>query len=81
MRVKKPANDKQPPLWPVKLLQALARYTFNNGAMFDIGDHIPNILAQYNSKLKHLLIAEDFVLKRAETKYGRIKFLQVKLFI
>jgi hypothetical protein len=31
IRVKKALNEKQPPMWPIKLLQALARYTFNNG--------------------------------------------------
>lgn len=77
IRVRKPANEKTPPLWPIKLLQALARYSFNNGALLDVGDHIPNVLNPFNSKLKHLLITEDFVLRRAETKFGRLKFLQL----
>jgi len=77
IRVKKSVNDRQPPIWPIKLMQALARYTYNHGALLDVGDHIPNVLKQFNSNLKHLLVTEDFVLKRAETKYGRLKFLQV----
>ena len=31
MRVNKSFSQKKAPKWPIKLMQALARYTFNNG--------------------------------------------------
>jgi hypothetical protein len=33
MRVNKSFSQKKAPKWPIKLMQALARYTFNNGRL------------------------------------------------
>ena len=74
------------PNWPIELLQTLARYTFENGAILDYGDHIPNVLSLYDSqsKVKNLLICKDSLFLQPNqsdnsfsTKNGRVKFLQV----
>ena len=79
IRVKQDRADTRVPRWPIKLLQSLAKYTFSNGVLFEIGDHIPNVLAEYDTKVKHLLVAEDNQLRTARTRYGKVKFLQVNL--
>ncbi|XP_059163907.1 suppressor of fused homolog isoform X2 [Physella acuta] len=40
-RLKKDQNDKQPPVWPVMLLNTLGLYVFNTDTEFREYDHIP----------------------------------------
>lgn len=77
IRVKKEINGNEPPKWPVKLLQALAKYSFENGGILDEGDHIPNVLSDSSGKIRHVLVCEDSVLKKSKTKFGMVKFLQI----
>lgn len=82
MRVKKAYTQKKAPKWPIKLMQALARYTFNHGALLDSGDHIPNVInekttSETDSIIKHVLIANDFQLNTHHTRLGTVKFLQI----
>ena len=65
------------PKWPLKLMQALANYTFTSGITLDYGDHIPNVLNEFNTKIKHVLISLDSDLKSTCTRFGKVKFLQV----
>lgn len=74
-------SQQQPPKWPIKLLQSLAKYTFDSGCLLDVGDHIPNVLVDYGTKVKHLLVASDSQLPTSQTKYGKVKFLQVGFFL
>ncbi|CAF0783366.1 unnamed protein product [Brachionus calyciflorus] len=77
IRVKKESNQNEPPKWPIKLLQALAKYTFTTGGILDEGDHVPNVLLETSSKIKHILVCEDLHLKCSKTKHGKVKFLQI----
>lgn len=53
------------------------------GGLLNYGDHIPNILSENETKVKHLLIAKDstFSTQRDdnsyETRHGRVKFMQL----
>lgn len=55
----------------------MANYIFKTGGIFDEGDHIPNVLSDISEKIRHLLICEDFKLKKSQTKFGMVKFLQI----
>ncbi|RNA13688.1 suppressor of fused -like protein [Brachionus plicatilis] len=77
IRVKKEINENEPPKWPVKLLQALAKYTFQTGGILDEGDHVPNVLSDTGGKIRHALVCEDAQLKRCQTRFGMVKFLQI----
>lgn len=77
IRVKKELNENEPPKWPIKLLQALAKYTFQTGGILDEGDHIPNVLSDSGGKIRHVLVCEDSELKKSQTNFGIVKFLQI----
>ncbi len=77
------------PSWPIELMQALAKYTFDNGGLLDYGDHIPNVLDEHGTRIKHLLLCRDahFVSKQDDPKenyhktlHGKVKFIQVLYF-
>lgn len=73
-------NEQRPPTWPANLLQDLARYVFNTGNRFCVGDNIPWLkksLDNSNSKILHMLIAEDAQLRRTETPFGWVDFCQI----
>ncbi|XP_059620662.1 suppressor of fused homolog [Phlebotomus argentipes] len=80
-RLLKSSDPNQgPPTWPANLLQDLARYVFNSGNRFCVGDNIPwpkKSLDSSNSKISHMLIAEDAELRRTETPFGWVDFCQI----
>jgi len=55
-----------PPTWPAALLQALAKYVFHTGNSFFSGDHVswhcPLDGSNVDSRLQHMLLAEDLLL-------------------
>ncbi|KPJ04723.1 hypothetical protein RR46_01212 [Papilio xuthus] len=68
------------PLWPATLLQALARYVFTTGNKFCAGDHISwhaPLDGDSESRVRHLLVAEDPQLPAIETPHGTVKFIQM----
>lgn len=69
----------RPPTWPANLLQALARYVFQTGNRLCVGDNVPwrKSLDNSNSKIQHMLIADDPQLKRTETPFGWVDFCQI----
>ncbi|XP_049883128.1 suppressor of fused homolog isoform X2 [Pectinophora gossypiella] len=74
------ATHEAPPLWPAALLQALARYVFTTGNKFCAGDHISwhaPLDGGAESRLRHLLIAEDPQLPAIHTSHGTLAFLQI----
>ena len=64
--IKKNTDATSPPTWPAALLQALAKYVFHTGNSFFAGDHIswhcPLDGSDFESRLQHMLIAEDLLL-------------------
>jgi hypothetical protein len=72
------------PSWPIELMQALAKYTFENGGLLDYGDHVPNVLDEHGTRVKHLLLCKDAQFCTDDSNYfktthGKVKFIQVKL--
>ncbi|XP_030036547.2 suppressor of fused homolog [Manduca sexta] len=72
----------QPPLWPAALLQALARYVFTTGNKFCPGDHISwhrslDGRTGAESRVRHLLVAQDPQLLVQNTPHGTVNFLQM----
>ncbi|XP_055383006.1 suppressor of fused homolog [Condylostylus longicornis] len=79
-RLLKNPNDERPPTWPANLLQALARYCFQTGNRFCVGDNVPwrkPIDNSTSSLIQHLLIAEDPQLNMTETPFGSVQFCQI----
>ncbi|CAG4958494.1 unnamed protein product [Colias eurytheme] len=72
-------RGQTPPVWPAALLQALARYIFATGNKFVAGDHVSwhAALDGSESRVRHLLVAEDPQLKSVDTPHGRVAFLQM----
>ncbi|CAH0730736.1 unnamed protein product, partial [Brenthis ino] len=73
------SEEREPPLWPAALLQALARYIFITGNKFLPGDHVSwhAPLDGGSSRLRHLLVAQDPQLGAAATPHGAVAFLQL----
>lgn len=77
-RLKK--TTEEPPVWPVNLLQNLARYVFSSGNVFADGHHLDcngPIALETDTKLSAIGFLEDFQLGSIETTSGTITFLQV----
>ncbi|XP_045530537.1 suppressor of fused homolog [Pieris brassicae] len=72
-------RSQSPPVWPAALLQALARYIFTTGNKFCAGDHISwhAALDGSQSRVRHLLVAEDPQLHTVNTPHGDVIFLQM----
>lgn len=72
-------KDAKPPTWPANLLQNLAKYVFQTGNLLCVGDNIPynKILSEKSPKIKHILIGEDVVMSKVNTKLGYVDFLQI----
>ncbi len=76
-RLKK--TSEEPPVWPVNLLQNLARYVFSTGNVFADGHHLDcngPIALETDTKLSALGFLKDFELGTIETTSGKITFLQ-----
>lgn len=67
------------PKWPLKIIQSLAKYTFSTGCLLQFGDHIPNVLSDFGTRVRHLLVAEDacFAQQPVQTRFGQVRILQV----
>lgn len=74
--IKKPTDATSPPTWPAALLQALAKYVFHTGNSFFAGDHIswhcPLDGSDFESRLQHMLIAEDLLLSPSNGMLGTL---------
>ena len=77
-RLKK--TSEEPPIWPVNLLQNLARYVFSSGYVFDDGHHLNcngPIALETDTKIEALLFVNDTELGSIKTTSGKVNFLQV----
>lgn len=72
-------DDPSPPVWPVELLQALARYVFSTGNLLCVGDHVSwhSPLDKQDSRIQHILLAQDPQLQNTQSALGYVQFLQV----
>ena len=76
----KRGKEKQPPTWPVSLLQNLARYVFSSGNVFGPGHHMNAngpIALETDTQLTALGFRTDPELGELDTPNGHFMFLQV----
>lgn len=77
-RLKK--TSQEPPIWPVNLLQNLARYVFSSGNVFADGHHLDcnsPIALETDTQLVALGFLTDHQLGKIETTSGSVTFLEV----
>ncbi|KAA0195040.1 hypothetical protein HAZT_HAZT004912 [Hyalella azteca] len=79
MRLKKEPTDKGPPTWPAAIMQGLAKYVFQSESTLCVGDHVSwnSPLDGGESRLQHMLMAEDPCLGMVRTPNGNVQFVQV----
>lgn len=73
-------SEEQPPVWPINLLQNLARYVFSSGNVFGSGHHMNAngpIALEINTQLTALGFRIDPELGELDTPNGHMAFLQV----
>lgn len=78
-RLKREQGETNPPTWPATLMQALARYVFQTENVLYSGDHVPwNMpLDGSESRVQHMLMAEDAQLLPISTPFGSVNFVQI----
>lgn len=72
-------DSSEPPVWPVNLMQNLARYVFGSGNVFGPGHHIDlngPIMLESDTKLGALGFLTDPDLGEMDTENGKVVFLQ-----
>ena len=76
----KRGDEEQPPIWPINLLQNLARYVFSSGNVFGTGHHMNAngpIALETDTRLTALGFRIDPELGELSTPNGYMTFLQV----
>ncbi|HSM39657.1 MAG TPA: suppressor of fused domain protein, partial [Afifellaceae bacterium] len=75
-----PASDKDVPLWPINVMQNLARYVFETQKWFEQFHFIPAngpIKLESDTKMVAMLFCLDPELGSTETPHGKVDFLQM----
>lgn len=75
----KRGNEEEPPVWPVNLLQNLARYVFSSGNVFGSGHHLDcngPVALEEDTLLTALAFRVDPELGEMDTPNGHMVFLQ-----
>lgn len=78
-RLKREAGETEPPVWPINLLQNLARYVFSSGNVFADGHHMNcngPVALESDTELTALGFRVDPELGDMDTPNGRVTFLQ-----
>lgn len=81
-RLRRDSDDPaaQPPVWPINLMQNLARYVFESRATFAAGHHMNAngpISVGSTTELTALLFVEDPELAPRDTPHGKMSFVQI----
>ncbi len=77
-RLKK--TEEEPPIWPISLMQNLARYVFNTGNTFAAGHHMDAkgpIKLGYDTDITSLIFINDPEFKTIECENGKFEFIQI----
>ncbi|HVN29459.1 MAG TPA: suppressor of fused domain protein [Candidatus Binataceae bacterium] len=77
-RLRRESDENEPPLWPVMMLQNLARYVFGSKSPFDDEHYLAwgrPITSLVPTRLEATLFRNDPVLGEIDTPNGRVKFL------
>ncbi|XP_050728038.1 suppressor of fused homolog isoform X2 [Eriocheir sinensis] len=79
MRLKREEGEKSPPTWPAAIMQALAKYVFQSESILCVGDHVSwhCPLDNSESRVQHMLMAEDPQLGSVSTPNGNVQFVQI----
>ncbi|CAL4133728.1 unnamed protein product, partial [Meganyctiphanes norvegica] len=79
MRVKREADEKNPPTWPAAIMQGLAKYVFSSETVLCVGDHVSwhCPLDNSESRIQHMLMASDPQLGTIATPNGSVQFVQI----
>jgi len=75
-----PKNDDEMPVWPINLMQNLARYVYQNEKWFEDGHFLKTngpIEANGETAMRGLLFSLDPELGSANTPHGKVDFLQL----
>lgn len=73
-------GEEQPPVWPISLMQNLARYVFRTGNVFRQNEHMDAngpICVGSDTKLVALGFDIDSELGSMDTPYGYMEFIQI----
>lgn len=73
-------EEPQPPVWPVELLQRLARYVFRSSNPLRPGDHMAlngPLAGSPRTELEAVVFTLDPQLPPIVTRYGEVRFVQV----
>ena len=79
-RLARAASDDQAPVWPVSLMQNLARYVFESGNVLAVGDHIDlngPIALDEPTEIRAVAFTEDEQLGTIDTPHGSVTFVQI----
>lgn len=78
-RLQKDPKEPTPPTWPAALMQALARYVFQSENILCCGDHVSwhAPLDGSDSRIQHMLMAEDPQLGSINAPFGKVTFIQI----
>jgi suppressor of fused len=79
-RLVREKNNEDCPVWPIQLLQTLARYVFDTQEIFDDGHYISMggpITKNGSPEMTGLVFAIDPQLPEIKTQNGSVKFVQV----
>lgn len=79
-RLARGADDTDAPLWPVSLMQNLARYVFESGNVLGVGDHLDlngPIALDEQTEIVAIAFAEDDQLGTIDTPHGSLTFVQI----
>jgi suppressor of fused len=77
-RLERESDETEPPLWPVMMLQNLARYVFKSKSPFDDEHYIAwgrPITSHEETRLEATVFRNDPVLGQIDTPNGKLKFL------
>lgn len=78
-RLKREPTETAPPTWPAELLQGLAKYVFQSENILCPGDHVSwhAPLDNSESRIQHMLMADDSQLPSITTPFGYVSFIQI----
>jgi len=79
-RLKPFREDEENPVWPVVLMQNIARYVFQTGNYFDDYHYMPAngpIRLDTDTDIQALVFVTDSELGEIDTLHGKVKFLQI----
>lgn len=79
-RLARPASAGDPPVWPLNLMQNLARYVFESGRVLLPGHHMDSngpIALDERTNLTAMLFALDPQLGEIHTPNGHLRFVQI----